>query len=65
VGRDFSLYEQRFYRWTDAPEPNKYNLDKSNKLKSTLARLVMFKKIHDHPVMETIKLPPKCQVGNM
>jgi hypothetical protein len=34
VGRDFSGYEQRYYKWTDAPEPNKYNLERSTKLKT-------------------------------
>jgi hypothetical protein len=34
VGRNFSGYEQKYYKWTDAPEPNKYNLERSAKLKT-------------------------------
>lgn len=63
VGRDYFLYEQRFYRWTDAPEPNKYNLERSENLRTNLAKLVLFKKIHDHPAMQAQKIQPKCIVG--
>ena len=65
VARDYSLFERKFYRWTEAPEPNKYNLDRAGNLKATLAKLVMFKKVHDHPVLFPVKPAPKCVVGDL